>query len=743
MREITSQTRNAMESPVKDGDTRYYWRATVEQGKLKWWDYDTENAPGGDYGRDRARTGHYSSMVFTGYQVREIPNIKSGQISRDIDQDISEFTLTILNTVISPMGDLEEEYVGSEEYDVPGVLSYNRGKPTVEANRWGHVSETGWEDFLVPDRIVKIYRGYGIDPSVPAAHDPHMYAEGVYLIDTVTINDEGDLTIKGRDLARLLVDHIAMPPDIPWDSYPMEWSKIASKVVQGRAPTGGSWWTPRVTSGSHSVSATSSNQLYVGEGIVDKPQYVSSTGGVMGHHDNEPLRTDGYWLSTGQESQRSMVWWELDMDDPIDIAALRLKTFGGPYVIYISFHDGTDWIGRRKIPYEVGTEGVDLGADIPFVHRERFERENREDIVLARKYEHVKKIRLTFTRLRRNPGAKVYPWRAGLRGISVYKGAFASLGYTDSGDILKSVGNYADYTDIVKWICAWSGFWWPQADAQSTINYGREDTWDVIYHYDGQDPVLARGRVWGSFEGTGTAGVADLTADQFDKQPLLDAIQVVRDIVGFNFYVDECGGIVWRMPNLFRFGNYLTPSHLDTHGRKPTYVPGYHEVIDERTQLLQYSTTLDSSNLRERIAVAASNGKVGTVIRGYQPYKTGLRRISCWTDQHFDSNRECRVAADMISAQQMFSFRKSTTVIPPNPAIQIDDQVRIFERITNETFYHYVTGQTLTYDAETGKGTDTLQSHWLGERPSDAWAVRVDQLDTFTQQFLNNLGPID
>jgi hypothetical protein len=151
--------------------------------------------------------------------------------------------------------------------------------------------------------------------------------------------------------------------------------------------------------------------------------------------------------------------------------------------------------------------------------------------------------------------------------------------------------------------------------------------------------------------------VADLTADQFDKQPLLDCIQVVRNIVGFNFFVDECGGIVWRMPNLYQRGNYITPSHLDNEGRKPTYVAGAHETIDENDILLQYSTTLDSKNLRERIGVADTNGKVGTVIRGYTSLPHRAARIALWTDQHFDSNRECRVAADMIAAQQMFSFR--------------------------------------------------------------------------------------
>lgn len=738
MRQISSATREAIYSPVKDDETRYYWRVTIEAGLLRWTDYDTENAPGGDYGHDRPRTGHFSSMVFGSIAkhgaVREIPSIKSGTITRDLGQDVAEITLTLLNTTISPIGESEDEYTGSMEYDVPGALSYSRGTPTIDANRWGHV-ETGWEKIIAPDRIMRSYEGYGIDRSVPAGFDEHMYASGIWLIDTVSLNSDGDVVIKGRDLGRLLIDHIAIPPNIPWDSYPLEWSKIDALEVEARAPTGGTWSVP-------ASDTRSSNDKYVGRGIVDDPTYVSGAGGVLGHHAADPI-TSGYWLSTGQESQDSFVWWEVDLDSPTDVSAVRLRTLGGPFVVYISLHDGTDWVGQKKIPYRVTTEDVDLDARIKFVHTERFEREVREDIVLHRRYENISKIRITFTRLKRRPGAKNYPWRAGLREFHVYHGSHDSMGFDTSGTVLKAIGNYRDYTDIIKWICAWSGFWWPENDAARTIAYGLLDTYDVVYDYLGQDAILARGRVWGSFELTGTAGVADLTADQFDKQPLMDAIQVVRNIVGFTFFVDECGGIVWRMPNLYQRGNYVTPSHLNNEGRHPTYLAGSHETLDETDILRQYSTELDSKNLRERIAVAGTDGKIGAVIKGYHPYHTGLKRIAVWTDQHWDTNRECRVAADMIAAQQMFSFRKSTSVIPPHPGIQIDDQIRIFEKVTNETFFHYVTGISSTYDADTNKGEYTVTSHWLGERLSDAWVVRVDQLDHLTQAFLNHIGPVD
>lgn len=740
MRVITDQTRDAWLSDVKDGDNAGHVRATIEVGLLKWFEYNTENSPGCDYGNDRPRTGHYSSMIFSGAQVKEIPNIATLQIQRSLDQDVATMTMTVLNTSITPMGETEDSYTSTPEYDIPGILSPSWGKPSIEANRWGHTIETGWEEMFVPDRIVKTYEGYGIDNTVPPGFDPHMYSSGVWLIDTVDLNAAGDLVIKARDLGRLLIDHIAMPPDIPWDSYPLEFSKIRSEVVQGRGPTGGDWSTPR----SH-VTTSSSNDAYIGLGITDRPEYVSPHGNVLGHRDFDPLSVDAsaYWLSTGQESSDSMVWWEIDLDSPRAMAALRLKSFGGPFQIYVSLHDGTDWIGKKKIPYKVTTENVDIGAKIPFVHTERLERSQPVDVVFRRKHDGVKKVRITFTRLRRRPAAEVYPWRAGLHTFQMYTGTFASLGFDTSGEVLKPVGNYHDYSSIVKMLCAWGGFYWPEADNQCTIAYGYNGDlsadFTVTYSHAGHDRALAKGHVWGSFQDTGTSGVADLTADQFDKQPLMDAVQVVRNIIGFNFFIDENGGVQWRMPNLYSFGNYVTPSHLD-----PERVPSYstdHIVLDERTILTDYATTLDSQNLRERIAVASSNGKVGAVIKGYSPENVGLRRISCWTDSHWETNRECRVAADMVAAQQMFSYRHSTVTIPANPAIQIDDQIRIYERMTNETFYHYVNGISSTFDAASQKLEYVLDVHWLGERPSDAWVVRVSELDAFTQEFLATLAP--
>jgi hypothetical protein len=98
-----------------------------------------------------------------------------------------------------------------------------------------------------------------------------MYASGFWLIDSVVLNADGDLVIKARDLARLLIDHIAMPPNIPWDSYPMEWSKIESVKRRSRAarPPAGSWWRPPARARSRPLEQRGVHRR---KGIVDTPR---------------------------------------------------------------------------------------------------------------------------------------------------------------------------------------------------------------------------------------------------------------------------------------------------------------------------------------------------------------------------------------------------------------------------------------------------------------------------------------
>lgn len=759
MRVVTQQTTDAWKGSVKAGGTRPVARATIEWGTVTEHPYNTDDMQGGDLDADemgvRNRKGVFRSIAFNNTEVRELRNLRSISWGRSVDQDIAECTLTLLNADVTPIG---ATITVGDDFDLPGIFTFSRGTQAAAQTRWGHTTDTGWRRQIVPDRLVRTYEGYGSNDLLPPGEDPNLYASGVWLIDSVDYNANGDISIKMRDLGRLLTDHIVYPPVIPRDDYPLEWSKIRTEMVLARDAAGGSWEQPHGT-------AHSSNNVYVGEGITDTPEYVNGSGGVQGHYANHAWRAgrtlnnadppvltgignELHWLSTGQSSYYDKVWWQVDLDNPVNLAALKVSTRSGPYRMYVSLDLGSGWVGKKKIPYDITTGDVDIDAGIKFVASFKSESGFPLDFILPRKYEGVTKVRLTFTRLRKIAPAENYEWRAGLRNLELYTASsIGDLSFTE-GEVAMPIGNYRDFSQIVRWVGAWAGFYWPPS-AQVTYETGRAP---VDMNYSTQFvSSLPKGRTWGSFQWSGSAGEADITSDQFDKQPLLDVISHIREITGCVFWIDEAGAMVWRQPNLGFLqnpglgltgsGNYVTPSHLDPDRSRPRtqdYV-----TIDENETLLSYSTTLSSENVRERVFVGDANGKYGAVVKGYNPLgSTGLMRIAGWTDGHF-KKKDALIAADLIVARQMFDYRRANLTIPGNPAIQIDDQIRIFERVTSETYYHYVIGVSSELDMDEGTWTYELETHWLGEDRDQAWVLDVTKLEADTKAFLDLHGGID
>lgn len=752
-RNVPASMTTAWKSQGKIGAQKPVVRATIQVQRQKLFPYDTAYMNGGSFSSssDHHR-GYYTSMFFGEPSwPKELRNIQSCSWNRSLEQDVATCTITLLNSDPTPIGN-STEVSAADDWEQQGVMTYNRGLTKLNggvtgSNPWGYAGDAGWKNMIVPDRVVKTYEGYGADYSVDACDDPNLVQTGVWLIDDVQYTAEGVIVISMRDIGRLLLDQICFPPVVPYAQYPLSWVKVHTAAVKGRAPTGGAWLGQLQKYGR----AISSNRAYIGQGLTDPPYkaYVNSVGGWNGHAESDALRAgDGYqyWVSTGQSSRHSFVWWEYDLYKAKPVSAVRLKCYRGPYVVYISVHNGTKWLGTKTIPYKVTTEGINNGAKIRYMKAAIVDRQSGvaavNDIVLPRKVRNAKKIRITFTRLSNNIVGN-YPWRAGLLDMKIYTGNYADLGF-HKGDILKVVGNYVDYADIVQVACAWAGWYWPKSSLG--VHYMRRRTYPGSADFIRQQYnslQLTDGRVWGQIHGTLTAGLADLTVEQFDKKPLMDMINYVRDLTGFRFHIDELGRAVFRMPNLWSttgLGNYVTPqsvTDLDNHlwwGRTTSIV-----TIDERETLLDYATQLDSKNIRERIFVANVTGKVGTVIRGFNPYPVGMRRYSGWTDQHFATKQECRVMADFINARQMFSWKKAEATIPGYPKIQVDDQIRIYERVTNETFYHYVLGIESSLDMNSGEYIYKLQTHWLGERPQDAWAVKVEELAGVTQAYLREL----
>lgn len=293
-------------------------------------------------------------------------------------------------------------------------------------------------------------------------------------------------------------------------------------------------------------------------------------------------------------------------------------------------------------------------------------------------------------------------------------------------------GTYEDYTDIVKLFCAWGGLYWPKDAAliysDGTSNPLRPQKTDPVLGYSPQV-----GRVWGDFESSGTAGPEPLDFSIWDKKTLMDGITYVREVLGFLFHIDELGGVIWRQANIFSVGNNVASFSADP--RRTAYIYD----VDETRTLLSLKTALNSRNVRERIFIANITATQAGMAQGYNPNPTGLRRVNGWTDQNFKSQEECQVMADMIALRQSFRYRSSQLTIPALPAIQIDDQVRIWEEITAEGYLHYVRGVSSTNDVEGGSWTYDLTTHWLGEDPFENWAFDSSDFSEETQAYMDAL----
>lgn len=658
----------------------------------------------------------YADFLFTTMgKPLELPNIKSLEWSRSIDSDVADCTITIWNTRPLPIG----ETPVATELDQPGYYTYSRGGSNFSA-RWGQ-ERNAFFGMLVPDNIIRTYEGYGYDDSVPPELDENLVQTGVWLIDTVAMSTDGTLTIKCRDIGRLLLDQYCYQPVSPDDFYDhgfTPWDEPV-KAIPG-------------TSGKLVVKAQdSSNTPWIG------------SGSVQGHKlawafDGNP---NTYWLSIGNDaaSRRYAYEWVQCSVNNQTVSEVRVRTKKKNYTCYVSVKVGGVWQGTHEINYHEDGIGQN-GGDIKYVKHVQIDTEQFVSVKFA-PIAKVQAVRVTVGNLQ-NFGFGPYRYRGGVRDVEVYGVAKAGTkGVTvHTGPAGANPGKYKDYTDIVKILCAWGGFFWPKGAHWKIANPPGTDPLLPIVGFDDTQSIVpgsydsavlgkgVKGRVWGDFMNAGVAGVVELEWSNFDKKSLMEGISYIRDILGFVFFIDEFGGVQWRLPNVFNFGCVRS-----TLSAKPGYVKSPH-TIDERSILLSLDATIDSRNVRESNFVGQNEGKIGAFAPGFNPNPTGIRRIGAWTDQNFETVKECQRMADMISLAQLFTYRTDRIQIPANPKIQIDDQVRIIERSTAEGYVHYVKSISSNLDVETGEWTYDLETHWLGEDPKTKWIFSPQQLYHVTKE---------
>lgn len=262
---------------------------------------------------------------------------------------------------------------------------------------------------------------------------------------------------------------------------------------------------------------------------------------------------------------------------------------------------------------------------------------------------------------------------------------------------LRDDGNYLDYTDIVKEILLWSG-WWLQ----------------------GSPDANGKPAVYGNIETTGAWAEDCIDPTMFDKKPPINTITQLKEAVGYIFWIDEEGAAHFESPNIWAKGNFFADgTHFE-------YVPD----IDEEMQITNYGIVMSDAPIRSQIIISSSEPTAAlddTVTTQYTPPQApqlrGMVKPAVWVNQVFQNEAEQAIMAELIALHSWLSQRQGSVTIIANPAFQINDQVRIWEEQTAETFIHYIRGIESSMDLVSGAYTMTLTTHWMGN--GNTWAVNL------------------
>lgn len=738
MKIVDSDTTDAWLSGAYIGERKAHVRAVIYKVQVLQVPVNIPTAVTGE--ASRLADQLYTSVIFGQlFQPVELPNIVQLNWERTVRDQIATATIVLDNNAASFPG--EEKVPGTYvegDFGYPGWYTWNRG---VKVNPWG-LTPTGWQDLIIPDRVICTYEGYGIDPFKTPEEDEHMYPSGTWLIDSVEYEDTR-ITIKCRDIGRILLDHLWMPPVVPLKKYPLNFEKYWIERIQNpplkEVTTG--WIRPGYS--------YDSGVPWFGAGT---PVF-----GHLGAHafDGDP---NSYWVSMGNYSPNapySFEYVEGNVNNAT-VTGVKIRVVGGPYTAFVSIMSNGAWQGANRVPYDPHHwASYPNGSDVPFVTQVSVAAGGLIEVAFpGAGFANVTKVRVCFTNLWNSglrasttAGGGKYPYRAA---VSDFQVTSAVTTYKPVPDTFINRGNYGDYTDIVKLILAYAGWYWPNSNKAIIM---QQDGTIVQILPAANDPMLGVGRVWGDFENTGTTAYGpqgEYRSDEFDKQTLLDCIKKIQEIVGFNFFIDERGAAVFRPMNIWSVGNYVQAT--DPYTVIGAVYAHTTELVDitEDAVLSSLSVTLSSDNVREKIFVASTDGGGadgqlrGAVVNGWNPAPSGFRRVAGWTDKNFTSGLEAVVMADMIALRQMFRYRTNRVVIPGYPKITVDDQIRLQERISNETYVHYISGIQSEFEAESGRWTYTLDTHWLGDSPlgTDIWAFNLQDMAPETVEFLKSLGVI-
>lgn len=697
----------------------------------------------------------------------EVPNIKSINIDRNLDVDAATCEIQIYNQWMD--GNMIH---GDNTYELgsPGYFTWNYGGPDAQA-RWGH-PQNMWNNILIPNALLRTYQGYGgkTKTVAQAVSDGNILLTGLWLVDEVTVGTDGMLSLKCRDMMKLLIEQQLYPPLMPKGKFPLAYQRWVETTITvpgvpvydytdpiEMAPEG---WPKYIT--DLAISADGKGYWLVGTdgGVFSfNVPFYGSRGTELENAKMSTMCADplnrGYWLfgedggvfTFGEVSYYgdpvghtvSPIWESAVSPDGRGYAMIdkqgHVYAYGSfPYLggnpvgysgnvvdIAVTSSGQGYWLVDEAgdiytygdAPYHGGIQDSGLAflkdgrvvgmASTPtdggyWMVTETGQRWHFGDA------ENLSHNGADWEDVRANLGDPIFDMTATASGHGYLlvggNGEVYSFGDApfwgslpeDFQYTVKSDGNYKDYSDIVKDLLRWSGF--------------------LAYGNGGDD-------VYGNIETTGAFAEDKLDTALFDKKPVIDGINSLKEIVGYHCWVDEEGAVHFESPNWYTYGN------LDENGNRLNTIP----EIDERYNLSDYQVLFHDQSTRSELIISSSDptaGLDGTVTTRRsltsQPITglllRGMVRPAMWVNEFFTNAQEQARMLERLEDHIIMSYRQGSVSFIANPQIQINDQIRIYERQTGETYLHYVRGLRSQMDLDTGEWMMTAQTNWLGDQLS-------------------------
>lgn len=706
-----------------------------------------------------SKDGPWRKLLFDQSEPNyEIPNIKTVTIDRRHQSDSGQMTMTIFNQIpIQPDQNLDLDHGGTTQgpsvrsmgdLAQPGYYSFRRGITPESVSRYGHHPDPVWVDMFIPNRVIRTFQGWGSDGAVNPWNDSKLILTGTWLIDNVQYSTDGLITITCRDMAKLLIEQRLYPPIVPVDQYPLEFCADQVELVEE---------TYTETETIHHEGIESSNVARI---LQCKDGYISSNtpwygchNYVYGHRESHAFDGDlsTYWLSMGNNGPNEL--WSFEwigartFGEPIN--KVRIKPKWGGYKYYVAVYEDGKWQGSSIVPYGYWTSpAYPNQSNKPYVKSGWMPKsEAWFEIELPRVY-NADQVRVIFTNLQ-NSGLGTNPYRAAVYEFEVLADIpprTETIKTEKTREVEKLIaGNIDDYTEIIKILAGWSGFYWPYGPSDPVLRDWETDI----------EGATGVGRVWGDFFYSGAYPVEPpcIPKSFWDNKSVMDGINQIKEILGFICYVDAAGGLVWRMPNIWRTGNFIT-------GIGFVGQDSVREIEDDKV-LIDYGVNINDENLRSEIHVVSAEDPTlytsiapgwsqGEVIpsavdpRGDLALLGGQDRIMLVPNYPFISQAEVDKFAYLVSLWIHWSYRKGRVRVPGNPAWEPDDQVRIYERVTEESYVHYIQGINSVMDLDKGTWHLDLDTHWLGNGPDATWHVETfKDMPPALFEYLVAIGEID